>query len=206
MIKEHSSQAQIAKMLDLNKSHVSYYVRKTVRIGYVKEISRDRIKILGLTQKGTNFIDQYKNSTSTKQQLPLCRAENIRFKAVVYRLPSKPLDWKKVALNNWTQYNSIVDDVKVHLNNGITPSMEFIPSPIDGSNPWELFGILYNDCNEAARKLEQTLDMEIGRLEVEHGTEWVVYDPVAKLISKQNGQDQYSTLLVLTVEISFGHR
>jgi DNA-binding MarR family transcriptional regulator len=188
MIKEHSSQAQIAKMLDLNKSHVSYYVRKTVRIGYVKEISRDRIKILGLTQKGTNFIDQYKNRTSTKQQLPRCRAENVRFKATVHRLPSIPLDWKEIAMNNWTQYNSIVDDIKVHLNCGKPPSIEFIPSPIDGGNPWELLGILFNDCNEAARKLEQTLNMEIGRLEIEHGAEWVVYDPFANFISKQNGQ------------------
>jgi hypothetical protein len=37
---------------------------------------------------------------------------------------------------------------------------------------------LYNDCNEVARKLEQTLEMEIGRLEIEHGPEWVIYDPV----------------------------
>jgi hypothetical protein len=143
---------------------------------------------LELTQKGKNFIDQYNNRIATKQQLPRCRAENIRFKAAVYRLPSKPLDWKRIAMNNWAQYDSIVDDVKVHLNCGKSPSIEFIPSPIDGSDPWELFGILYNDCNEAARKLEQTLDIGIGRLVVEHGAEWVVYDPVANLISKQNGQ------------------
>jgi len=70
-------------------------------------------------------------------------------------------------MNNWTQYNSIVDDVKVHLNYGKSPSIEFIPSPIDGNDPWQLFGILYNNCNEAARKLEHTFNMEIGRLEME---------------------------------------
>jgi DNA-binding MarR family transcriptional regulator len=187
LIREHSSQTQIAKILDLHKSHVSYYVKKAIKIGYVKEICRDRIKILELTQKGTNFLDQYKSRISSKQ-LPRCRAENIRFKASVNRLPINPLDWKKVAMNNWTQYNSIVDNVKVHLNDGRFPSIEFIPSPIDGNNPWELFGMLYHDCNEVARKLEQILDMEIGRLEIEHGAEWVVYDPVANLISKQNGQ------------------
>ena len=81
-------------------------------------------------------------------------------------------------MNNWKQYNSIVDNIRVHLNDGKSPSIEFIPSPIDGENPWELFGILYNDCNEVARKLEQLLDMEIGRLELEPGAEWVVYDPL----------------------------
>jgi hypothetical protein len=53
---------------------------------------------------------------------------------------------------------------------------------------------LYNDCNEVARKLEQTLDMEIGRLEIEPGAEWVIYDPVASIISKQNGQVTVDTL------------
>lgn len=91
-------------------------------------------------------------------------------------------------MNNWTQYNSVVDNIRVHLNCGKVPSIELIPSPIDGSNHCELLGILFNDCNEVAKKLEQTLDMEIGRLEIEHGAEWVVYDPVANIISKQNGQ------------------
>ena len=106
----------------------------------------------------------------------------------MHKLPTKPLDWNKIEMNNWNQYNSIVDNIKVHLNNGKAPSIEFIPSPINGSNPWELFGILYYDCNEVARKLEQLLEMEIGRLEIESGPEWVVYDPVASIISKQNGQ------------------
>ena len=127
-------------------------------------------------------------SGNNNHPLPICCAENIRFKARVHKLPTKPLDWNKIEMNNWNQYNSIVDNIKVHLNNGKAPSIEFIPSPINGSNPWELFGILYYDCNEVARKLEQLLEMEIGRLEIESGPEWVVYDPVASIISKQNGQ------------------
>ena len=122
MIREHSSQAQIAKTLDVSKSHVSYYVQKATKIGYINEICRDSIKILELTQKGTNFIDQYKNNTSTKQQLPRCRAENVRFKAEVYKLPSKSIDWNKVSMNNWSQYTTTVDDLKVHLNNGKIPN------------------------------------------------------------------------------------
>lgn len=189
MINEHRSLTQQAKTL--GESNVSYYIKKLVKIGYVKEICQDRIKILELTQIGENFLDQYdkkvKNELSN-QQLPRYRAENIRFKAHVYKVPSKSLDWNKVEMNNWSQYRNTVDDIKVHLNNGKSPSIEFIPSPIDGNNPWELVGKLYFECNEVARKLEQLLDMEIGRLETEHGSEWVVYDPVANFISKQNGQ------------------
>jgi hypothetical protein len=91
-------------------------------------------------------------------------------------------------MNNWSQYNTIVDDIRVKLNMGKTPSIEFLPSPVDGDDPWKLFGILYSDCNEVAKKLEQILDMKIGRLEIETGAEWVVYDPVADTVCKYNGQ------------------
>ena len=192
---KHSTQAQIAFELKISKPLVSYYVRKSTKIGYIKDLFRDKIRVLELTQEGKNFLDQYSKqynkqsfSSNNNHSLPICCAENIRFKARIHKLPSKLLDWNKVEMNNWRQYNSIIDDIKVHLNNGKVPSIEFIPSPINGSNPWELSGILYYNCNEVARKLEQLLEMEIGRLEIESGPEWVVYDPVASIISKQIGQ------------------
>jgi hypothetical protein len=147
---QQSSQAQVAFALGISKPHVSYYVRKAIRTGYVKELFRDKIRILELTQEGKTFFDQYKykckykydkqynkqsSSTHIENQLPICRAENIRFKAHVYKLPSKPLDWNKIEMNNWSQYNSIVDDIKVHINNCKVPSIEFIPSPINGVYP-----------------------------------------------------------------------
>lgn len=188
MINNASTLTKTAKVLDLKKSHVSYYIRKAKEIGYVSEVCRDRIKILELTQPGKNFIDQYDKDIQNNKRLSSCRAENIRFKAPVHRLPVKTPDWHKVEMNNWSQYNNIVDDIKVKLNMGNSPTIEFLPSPIDGGNPWELCGILYHDCTEAARKVEQTLDMEIGRLGIESGAEWVVYDPVANALCKQNGQ------------------
>jgi len=109
---QHSSQAQVASELGISTPLVSYYLRKAIRIGFVKELFRDKIRVLELTQEGKTFLDQYsKQSTSTsfQNQLPVCRAENIRFKARVYKLPSKPLDWNKIAMNNWSQYNSVVE-------------------------------------------------------------------------------------------------
>jgi hypothetical protein len=70
---------------------------------------------------------------------------------------------------------------------GKAPTIEFLPSPIDGDSPWQLYGLLLNECNEAARKLEQTLGIEICRLDIETGAEWVVYDPIAKLICEYHG-------------------
>ena len=62
---QQSSQAQVAFELKISKPHVSYYVRKAIRIGYVKELFRDKIRVLELTQEGKKFLDQYKVSIST---------------------------------------------------------------------------------------------------------------------------------------------
>ena len=81
--------------MDMRKPHLSYYIRKANENGYIKEVCRDRVKIFELTQRGKNFIDQYDKSIQNKQ-LASCRAENIRFKAPVHRLPAKTPDWHKV--------------------------------------------------------------------------------------------------------------
>jgi hypothetical protein len=177
---------QISDALDFQQPHVSYYIRRAKETGYITETIRDRIKIIKLTQPGINFLDRYSKEQITRSQS--CRAENIRFKAPVIRLPTKSPDWRKVEMNNWSQYNSIVDNIKVRLNMGKSPTIEFLPSPVDGDKPMELCGVLYHECTEAARKLEQMLDMEIGRLEMESRGEWVVYDPIAGTICKSNGQ------------------
>jgi DNA-binding MarR family transcriptional regulator len=127
MINEDFILTKIAKVLNKKKSHVTYYISKAKERGYVNEVLRDKIKILELTQKGKNLLDQYDKKKTQDNQLPSCRAENIRFEAVIHRLPSKSVDWQKVNMNNWNQYNSTVDNIRVHLNMGKSPSIEFIP-------------------------------------------------------------------------------
>ena len=56
---KHSTQAQIAFELKISKPLVSYYVRKSIKIDYIKELFRDKIRVLELTQEGKNFLDQY---------------------------------------------------------------------------------------------------------------------------------------------------
>ena len=143
--------AQISRPLDIEQSHVSYYIKKAKGFGYITETGWDRFKTFKLTQPGINFLDRYNNKRNNKQEAS-CRAENVRFKAHLQRPPEKIPDWNKVEMNNWSQYNSIVDDIKVKLNMGKSPTIEFLPSPLDGKNPWELCGILYHECTEAAEK------------------------------------------------------
>ena len=187
MIDEGLTASDIAQRLNLSKQHLSYHTKKLHKRGYVKNITADAFKVLELTQSGKNFLDQY---TKLKESLniPICRAENVRFIAPVHKFPTKCIDWKKVEMNNWTQHSTTVDDVKVHLNECTKPTIEFLPSPIEGNNPWELCGVLYHECSEVARKLEDIFEMEIGILKMESRPEWVVHDPLANQICKYNGQ------------------
>jgi predicted transcriptional regulator len=141
MINDNFSLTKISEVVNIKKSHVSYYVKKAKLIGYVNEVLRDKIKILELTQPGKNFIAQYETKSENEKEAlnqPICRLENIRFKAHVIRMPAINADWKKVEMNNWSQYGFEVDSIRIHLNHGDTPSIEFIPSAVDGDDPYKL--------------------------------------------------------------------
>jgi predicted transcriptional regulator len=80
MIKEGFIAAEISKNLNQSKSLVSYYIRKAEKLGYVSENVRDTFKVLQLTQRGKNFLDQYDNQSPNRS---ICRLENIRFKTQI---------------------------------------------------------------------------------------------------------------------------
>lgn len=183
MISGGLSLIEISKALKIEKSHVSYYVNRAIQFGYAKKLTRDRFKILEITQAGKNFLAMYQDLS-----MPICRAENIRFKAPVYKMPSSPVDWHTVEMYNWNQYTTKVDSVKIKLNNGHKPTIEFIPAPVDGNDPIKLYLSLILDCNDAATKLEQTLDMRIGRPELSSKGEWIIYNPLARTITEYAGR------------------
>jgi predicted transcriptional regulator len=180
---------KIARQLNMNKSNVAYYIKKAKQLGYVKQPMRDTFAPLELTQPGKNFLDQYnKNNPST----PLCRAENIQFKAVITRMPTPPVDWKNIQMHNWVQYNSEVDEVKVRINVGKIPTLELIPSPVEGDDPYELFVILISECHNVLGLLYDRIGLSTGRLHLSSRGEWLVFDPIAKAFCKHNGQVTYA--------------
>jgi DNA-binding transcriptional ArsR family regulator len=183
-IEEGLIASEIAQRLNLSKQHVSYHISKLKGCGYIKENGRDVFKVLELTQAGKNFLAMYQHLFT----MPICRAENIRFKASVYKMPSIQIGWHTVEMRNWKQYTTQVDCVKVKLNDGENPTIEFLPGPIDGNDPIKLYCSLVLDCNDVAKNLEQTLDMRIGRLELSSKGEWVYYTPVAKAITEKIGR------------------
>lgn len=180
--------ADIARRLKMNKSHVSYYIKKSKELGFIKEVTRDTFAVLEVTQPGKNFLDQYnKNNPLT----PTCRLENLQFIAPITVMPKIPVDWKKIEMHNWAQYNSQIDNVKVRLYLGNTPTLELLPSPVDGDNPNELIIITVYECVNALLILQDRIGLRVGKLEVCSKPEWLVYDPVAKASCKYNGQVTY---------------
>src|SRR5437867_1322958 len=159
------------------------------RIPDLLETNRDVFKVLELTQAGKNFLDQYnKNNPS----IPICRAENIQFKAPIIKMPTIAVDWKKIQMHNWTQYTSQIDSVKVRLNMGKNPTIEVIPSPIDGDDPFELYIILVYECINVIQSLNDRIGLLVGKLELSSRGEWVTYDPIARSFCKTNGQVTYN--------------
>jgi hypothetical protein len=76
----------------------------------------------------------------------------------------------------------------VRLNKGKNPTIEFIPSPIDGDDPYDLRDKAFYDCIKAPEKLEETLQIEIDIPKQSSLPEYVVYNPVAREFSKYLGQ------------------
>jgi hypothetical protein len=103
-------------------------------------------------------------------------------------MPNIPVDWEKVQMHNWVQYRSVVEDIRVHLNMGEHPTLELIPSPVDDHDHNDLLIIVTQDCMKVLDALEQKLGMKFGRLQRSSRSESVVYSPIAKSISKYNGQ------------------
>ncbi len=181
--------AQIARRMDMKKSHISYYIKKLKHLGYVKETVRDVHLFLELTQAGKNYLDQYKKKT--KSSLPICRAENIRFKAQVIRMRTIPVDWKRIQMHNWVQWYSKIDNVFVKLNAGSSPTVELLPSLVEGDDPWEIYLIYIYECHNVLYQLFNKIGLEVGKLKIGSRGEWLAYDPIAKNFCNYNGQVSY---------------
>ena len=121
----------------------------------------------------------------------LCRAEIIRFRAHITQLPTVPVDWKKIQMHNWVRRNSQIDQVRVRINMGKNPTIEFLPSPVEGDDPFQIFVIMVVEVVNVILKLEETIGLRVGPLQLGSRGEWLVFDPVARIFCRMNGQVTY---------------
>ena len=151
-------------------------------------MTRDGFAIIELTQAGKNLLDQYNKNNPT---VPICRLENIQFKAKILQMPTIPVDWKKIEMHNWTQYISQIDSVHVRLNNGVVPTLILIPSPVEGDDHFQLYTVMVVACVNVILELHDKIGLRVGPLELGSRGEWLVYDPIANSFCKNTGQVTY---------------
>jgi DNA-binding MarR family transcriptional regulator len=187
LIKQGTIASDIARRLNMKKSHVSYYITKAKNLGYLKQVTRDAFAFNELTQAGKNLLDQY---TQNNPSTPICRLENIQFKAKILQMPTIPVEWKRIEMHNWTQYISDIDSVHVRLNHGAVPMLLLLPSPVEGDNPFQLYTVMVFACVNVILELHDKFGLRVGPLELGSRGEWLVYDPVAKSFCKSNGHGQ----------------
>jgi predicted transcriptional regulator len=191
LVKQGTIAADIARTLNMDNSHISYYITKAKRLGYFKQVTRDIFALLELTQAGKNSLDRYtqiQNQNNTS--IPVCRVENIQFKAKILQMPTIPVNWKRIEMHNWTQYISEIDSVHVRLNDGAVPTLVLLPSPVEGDDPFQLYTLMVFVCVNVIIKLNDNLGIRVGSLELGSRGEWLVYDPVAKSFCKNSGHGQ----------------
>ena len=61
----------------------------------------------------------------------------------------------------------------------------------DGNNPNDLFITLVYECVNAILELHNKIGLKVDKLQPCSRPEWLVYDPIAKAFSKNNGQVTY---------------
>ena len=66
-----------------------------------------------------------------------------------------------------------------------------LPSPVEGNEPFQSYTIMVFACVNVLIELHDKLGLRVGPLELGSRGEWLVYDPVAKSFSKNNGQVTY---------------
>ena len=187
MIKNVKTTPEICNTLGISKQRLSYYTSKLTMMGYIELVARDVFNIWKVTEAGQRFLDKYQHNNKYNNK-PLCRAEHIRFKAAVISLPEPiPTNWNKAPMNNWTEYWFELNNVKIKLNCGQSPSVEFIMPPVDDyeGNPEKIYCLLQTNCQEVVQQIQNIYNMRIGPIELSSNGEWVVYDPIAKAVSKQ---------------------
>lgn len=187
MLSDGYDRKDVKKTLGISKGLFTYYVSKLRKLGLI-HTSQYYPSNLSLTETGKNFLAMYYSKSSIH---PIVRVENVRFKAPISQKPTISADWKKVQMSNWSQYCTQLNGLKIKVNDGKSPTIEFIvPSMNDfENNPTKLYCTLLQECQEVAKKLEELFDMKIGGpMELSDKGEWVVFDPVAKSISENLGR------------------
>jgi len=169
--------SKAARILGLSKQHVHYYCRRLVKLGYLRRQEGSPV-FYTLTEKGQRFLTWGEVAPRNGR---VFRLHNVCLKFPVLDGPLVPVDWRKVAVQNWERWVGCELGLKVEL----TPKHLLVYADVvEGENPFELLLYAILECNRLAGYLESKFRMRLGRPGLAREPHWAIPDPVAESVTR----------------------
>jgi hypothetical protein len=174
--------AKAGKSIGLSRSNTQYYIKNLVSLGLIYREKRSNITIYVLTERCSNFLRSCEGNVFPSEFYRLDKCQ-VSFGILQEgRYPDE--EFRKVEMINWTALLGVEQGVTVRH----TSRSWIVHIPvIHGKHPAELHGKALNLANRIAIALTQKYGVVLADPEfVGSGGETVVYDPVAKLLGRDN--------------------
>jgi len=170
--------AKVARLLGKSKQHVHYYVKRLVKMGYIRRFVKDGAVFYEVTQAGKNFVTR-------SESLPRGFVFRLHGYGLVYPILKEPviaIDWPKVVeMKHWNKLIGSEQGLTVEK----TPRSVIIYADVlEGDDPFELLYLAGRECDRLADYLESKFKMVLGRPKPKDRPDWGVWDPVAQKFSE----------------------
>jgi hypothetical protein len=121
----------------------------------------------------SSFLDWLERHSGRER---VVRLHNLVVKYPILREPQVRVDWRRVALQNWTQQLGRVEGLTVRKN---PESVEIFARVVSGRDPYQLLFVAKEEADRVAVLLEERFDMLLGRGQLSRRPHFGVYDSVA---------------------------
>ena len=170
--------SKAARILGLSKQHIHYYCRRFVELGYLRRQEGSPV-FYSITGTGQRFLTRCEGGLGGGGRL--FRLHNVCLKFPVLVGPGVPVDWRKVAMQNWERWVGSELGLKVELTTG---HVLVYADVVEGRNPFELLLYAFQECDRLADYLESKFRMKLGRPALARDPHWAIMDPVAGEVTR----------------------
>jgi len=177
LLEEGMYPAKIAKLLNISKQRLYYWLNKLTRAGIFYKEKLGRITRYYLTDYGKKFFTRCEG----RARFGLVRLHNVCFKFPIVSPPRVPVDWRRVSMRNWARFIGKVGEVTVECT---TRHVLIYPRVRVDRDPYRALLKAYEEALLVARVLEEKFQMRLGLPEINRKPHFGFYDPVAQEIAR----------------------
>jgi len=170
--------AKIARLLGKSKQHIHYYIKRLMKMAYLRRFVKDGAVFYEVTQAGKDFVTR-------SESLPRGFVFRLHGYALVYpilREPEIAIDWPKVV--RMAHWNKLIGS-ELGLTVEKTPSSVVVYADVlEGNDSYQLLHLANSECERLAAYLESKFKMVLGRPKLKDRPHWGVWDPIAQKFSE----------------------